>query len=84
MINDPRIAPPELFAWVGEDELGSGQVGIKQGFVPAGCIALVSVDHYKLTRPSLTDQLHSQVRLYGKTIRLVKYVAVEIMEEIER
>lgn len=31
-----------LYAWVGEDELGSGEVGLKQALVPAGFIALIT------------------------------------------
>ena len=32
----------ELYAWVGEDEFGSGEIGLKQGLVPAGMIPLVA------------------------------------------
>jgi hypothetical protein len=76
-------AVPDLYAWVGEDELGSGQVGIKQGDVPAGRIPLVSMEVLKLTREPLLTQLQLQARLYGKHIRLVRFVAVEEVHTIE-
>jgi hypothetical protein len=31
----------ELFAWVGEDELGSGEVGLNRGWFRPGLIPLV-------------------------------------------
>lgn len=31
MTKDERVERLELFAWVGEDEEGSGEVGLKQG-----------------------------------------------------
>lgn len=34
------------FAWVGEDELGSGEVGLKRGYVPAGLIPLVAIERH--------------------------------------
>lgn len=71
----------QLYAWVGEDELGSGQMGIKQGVVPAGCVPLVSIDPDKLLK--LRGQLQEQANRYGKTIRLCRYKFVEEVIKVE-
>jgi hypothetical protein len=78
------LDPADLYAWVGEDELGSGTVGLKQGAVPAGIIPLVSTadDRHKITRPDLIAQLQRQADHYGKSIRLVRYVYAEEVLEI--
>ena len=41
-MSDERIETMVLYAWVGEDELGSGEMGIKQAIVPAGNVPLVA------------------------------------------
>jgi hypothetical protein len=72
-----------IYAWVGEDELGSGRVGIKQGVVPAGIIPLAAMefDLFKLER--LKVQMECQAAASGMKIRLVKFVATEIVTETE-
>ncbi len=78
---DPELKDPELLAWIGEDELGSGKIGIKQAIVPAGRIPIVGViDHKtKLTWPAIVNQFQRQANEYGKEIRLVRYQPVEIL-----
>lgn len=75
----------ELVAWVGEDEFGSGKVGIKQGQVPAGMIPLAAVadDMPKLSAEYIQEALQQQANAYGKTIRLCRFriVAEEIVLE---
>jgi hypothetical protein len=71
----------ELYAWVGEDEFGSGEIGLKQGLVPAGCIPLVAVRRDKVER--LKPQMENQAREYGKRIRLVRFVFAEVISETE-
>lgn len=66
-----------LYAWVGEDELGSGHLGLKQGLVPAGMIPLVSVEAHKLQSVGLIQQLSAQAARYGKTLHLCKFVFAE-------
>ena len=66
-----------LYAWIGEDELGSGEIGLKQGQVPAGMIPLVAIDEFKIDRDYLQKALQEQANNYGKTIRLCKFVFVE-------
>jgi hypothetical protein len=63
----------ELYAWVGEDELGSGEVGLKQALVPAGLIPLVATTRDKMDRPEIVAQLQAQANRYGKPIRLVRF-----------
>ena len=72
-----------LYAWVGEDEFGSGRIGLKQGQVPAGMIPLVTMDYdqHKIDRAPLRAALEAQARTYGKKIRLVKFVFAEIVRE---
>ncbi len=63
----------ELFAWVGEDELGSGEIGIKQALCPAGCVPMVSVSKDKMQQGYIKEQLQSIANQYGKTIHLVRF-----------
>jgi len=63
--------PDYVYCWMGEDERGSGEVGIKQGFVPAGYIPLVSIDSEKIRK--YKPQLQAQAARYGKKIYLVRY-----------
>lgn len=73
--------PDCIYAWVGEDEMGSGEAGLKQGLVPAGMIPLVVVEKHLGKIEKLVDQMNLQAKVYGKRIRLVRYVAAEIMME---
>jgi hypothetical protein len=73
----------ELYAWVGEDELGSGEVGLKQGYTWSGIIPLVAVRRDKIDTPDLRAQLGAQAARYGKTIRLVRFQEVETVKEIK-
>jgi hypothetical protein len=71
--SDPRVQEMILHAWVGEDELGSGEVGIKAGMVPAGCIPLVACKTGKVDRAYIIEQMRQQGAQYGKVIRLVSF-----------
>jgi hypothetical protein len=72
---------PALYAWVGEDEFGSGVVGLKQGDVPAGRIPLVVCDYHLDRITGLKSQMEMQASVYGKKVRLVKFEAVEVLAE---
>jgi hypothetical protein len=74
-----HLGEPDLLAWIGEDEHGSGRIGIKQARVLAGMIPIVGVadDKTKLTWPAIREQMQRQADAFGKTIRLVRYEAVE-------
>lgn len=69
----------QLYAWVGEDELGSGQLDIKQARVPAGVIPIVGIDRKKMER--VWPQMESQARHWGKRIRLCRFILVEVIRE---
>ena len=66
-----------MYAWIGEDEMGSGRVGIKQGHVPAGFIPLVAMDFDKEKLERLQARLQDQADRHGKVIRLAKFTFVE-------
>jgi hypothetical protein len=67
----------ELFAWLGEDELGSGEIGLKQGNVPAGLIPIVATDESKVRK--VQPQMESQANYYGKKISLCRFVLAEVI-----
>lgn len=75
---------PDLFAYVGEDEWGSGVVGLKQATTAAGHIPLVAIESHRdrLESNNVRIQLEGQARRFGKTIRLVRYVPTEVVLEI--
>ena len=77
-------AQPELLAWVGEDEMGSGQIGLKQALTPAGMIPIVVTGDKleKIGRADMVGQMQRQSDAFGKTIRLVRYVPVEVMMDV--
>jgi hypothetical protein len=76
---DSRLKNLELYAWVGEDELGSGKIGLKQAIVPAGTIPLVAIDRNKIDQQYIRDQLHE----YEKTMYLVRFKFAEIVLVME-
>jgi hypothetical protein len=72
-----------LYAWVGEDEFGSGVVGVKQALFPTGIIPLVAIDQQKIDKDFIREGLQGQANTYGKTIRLCKFVFVEEVVTLE-
>jgi hypothetical protein len=75
--------PLAIYAWVGEDEQGSGRIGLKQGIVPAGVIPLVAMSYHLDKLAKLKPQLEKQAALSGKKIRLCKFIEVETVAETE-
>jgi hypothetical protein len=76
------LAEIELFAWLGEDELsplGLGEIGLKQGLVPAGIIPLVAIDRALIER--VWPQLERQAVDNGKRIRLCRFRFAEVIRE---
>lgn len=63
-----------IYAWIGEDELGSGKVGIKQGMTPAGMIPLAAMSYHLDRLAKMLPVMEIQAAKYGKKIRLVKFV----------
>ena len=76
-----QVRELELYAWVGRDELGSGEFGLKQGSVPAGMIAMVAIDQAKLDK--YWDQAERQAQHYGQRIYLVRLSFVEVVRETQ-
>lgn len=72
-----NVSEMVLYAWVGEDEHGSGEVGLKQGIVPAGVIPLVACKDGKVDQNYIVDQLQRQADTFGKPIRLCRFVFSE-------
>lgn len=73
----------ELYAWVGEDEFGSGKIGLKQGSVPAGLIPIVVVgpDRHKIDR--VWKQAEAQAKVSGKRIFLCRFTLAEVVQYTE-
>jgi hypothetical protein len=72
-----------MYAWVGEDEHGSGVVGLKQALVPAGMIPLAAMGHHLDRLTKLKTAMEIQATMFGKKIRLVRFESVEVVEETE-
>lgn len=80
---DRPAAPLELWAWVGEDEFGTGEVGLKQADVPAGRIPLVSILRSKIDATYIRAQLTAQAQAFGKAIRLARFREVPYDDPVE-
>lgn len=78
-----KIKRTELFAWIGEDELGSDVIGIKQGLVPAGYVPIVAIAEDKVNRPEIIGQFENQAGQYGKKIYLCRFVFEEVVRATE-
>ena len=78
---DDRLAKIELYAWLGEDELGSGEIGLKQAQVPAGLIPMVAIKREKMEKH--WEHAERQARLYRKRIYLCRFELVEVLRETE-
>lgn len=76
-----KLEDMELYAWMGEDENGSGEVGLKQGVVPAGLIPLVAIGQHKHKMEALRHQMEMQAATFGKRIRLVRFTFAEVIDE---
>lgn len=79
MDSPERLKSIELFAWLGEDELGSGIVGLKQAIVPSGYTALVATSRIKIDRAIITPGLSLQAAEYGKKIYLCRFKFQEVL-----
>jgi hypothetical protein len=72
----------ELIAYVGRDESRQTEdVGLKQALAPAGLIPMVAVAAHRdrLERENIRAQFQAQANTFGRTIRLVRFVAVEVI-----
>lgn len=73
----------DLYAWIGEDELGTGVTGLKQAVVPAGVIPMVATNLEKMNQEYIVKQLQNQSNMFGKKIRLCKFVLQEDVITLE-
>ena len=66
-----------MYAWVGEDELGSGKVGLKIGKTPAGMIPLAAMSYHLDLRLGQADAADGSLSRCERSvkIRLMKFVA---------
>ncbi|GGH17520.1 hypothetical protein [Silvibacterium dinghuense] len=78
---DHPIRAIELFAWLGVDELHSGEIGLKQVWAPGAKIPLVAVKRYTMEAPAIVDAMQRQAKVYGKKIRLCRFVFAEVVSE---
>jgi hypothetical protein len=66
-----RLKPVELYAWIGEDELGSSVIGIKQG--------LVAIAQAKIDPSDIVEAMGLQAAEYGKKIYLCRFTLNEVV-----
>jgi len=78
----PDIESMELYAWVGEDEWGSGELGIKQARVPAGMIPIVSTKLSKINQEYIKEAMDVQGKNFDKKIMLCKFKFEEVILEV--
>lgn len=86
-IDTTQVATPEkhpalnveLYGWVGRDEMGSGEIGLKQGVCPAGVIPMISIEREKIEK--YWPQAEDQASAYGQQISLVRFRAAEIVKQ---
>ena len=74
----------KLLAWIGEDEYGSGDVGLKQVMTKNGVTATAGVDKEDswIISENLKTAMEMQSVMFGKTLYLVRYKLEEIVEVI--
>jgi hypothetical protein len=78
-----RIEDVRLFAWLGEDEHGTGVIGLKQARVPAGLMAIVATSQAKVDRFDIEVQLAEQAEQYGKQISLVEFRVERVIKTLD-
>jgi hypothetical protein len=82
-VNDERLKEMELYAWVGEDELGSGEYGLKAAIVPAGYIPIVATSEAKVDQPYIQDQMRVIAEQFDKPRYLVRFTFAGVVRSIE-
>lgn len=78
-----KVMCVELVAWLGEDEFGSGQVGLKQARVPAGLIPMVAIREHEAKLRAVKPQLEVQARAFGQRIYLCRFTFAEVLDKTE-
>jgi hypothetical protein len=75
------LAEMSLWAWLGEDEHGSGVIGLKQAQCAAGLIPMVATRRAKVEK--FQPQFEAQAKRYGKRIRFCRFAYAETLRETE-
>jgi hypothetical protein len=81
MMADHDVKNLCLYAWVGEDEHGSGEIGLKQAICPAGMIPMVAIRRDKMEQDYIVKQMEQYAAIYGMKRKLVKFVFAEVVAE---
>lgn len=76
-------SPLAIYAWVGQDEMGSGVVGLKQARTPAGMIPLAAMAHHLDRLAKLLPAMEEQAKKYGRKIRLCRFEMVAVAAETQ-
>lgn len=82
MKNIIKIDNCNLYAWMGMDELGSNEFGIKGAIVPAGYIPLVAIKKEKMLTNNIPEQLQLMSTKYKNNIYLCEFHFNKIEETI--
>lgn len=77
-----RLEDIELYAWLGEDELGSGEIGLKQAQCPAGMIPMVAVKLSKMQQDYIKKQMDLQGKAFRKKISLCRFRFDGVVEDV--
>lgn len=72
-----RVEEIELYAWLGLDEFGSGEIGLKRGLTPAGDIPMVAISREKLEK--FWPQAEALAAMHGKRIYMVRFKVAEVV-----
>jgi hypothetical protein len=75
-----------MLAWIGEDEFGNGEVGIKRAMLDGNVFVLCMLEGQRnsalLKQLSLFDQLQHMADQYRKPVRLVRFREAETLAVI--
>jgi len=71
-----------LYAWMGEDELGSGEIGLKQAQCPAGMIPMVSIERRKIDQDYIREQMQRMANVYGTNPKLCEFVYKQTLDTL--
>jgi len=72
----------KLYAWIGEDEWGNGEIGIKQARVPAGIIPIVSTKLNKVNQNYIIEAMNIQGKNFDKKIMLCEFHFERVVLEV--
>ena len=76
------VSKMKLYAWIGEDEENTEDIGIKMANGPKGPFPLISSDISKIDTEFIHSMLKTQATLFGRPITLVSFEVKEKIKEI--